>query len=65
MPKNYDAKNTSGSKGKVNNSGPKQPKCSTCADNRQVRVSKPRINTKLSPARQQYDIVTERCPDCK
>lgn len=61
MPKSYDAKNT-GKTGRVS-PGPKQPKCHTCADKRQVRVSKPR-DTHSAPARQTYDIVWEKCPDC-
>lgn len=65
MPKNYDAKNTARSGGKVNDATRNQPKCRTCGDSRTVRVSKPRISPSLAPAKQQYDIVTERCPDCK
>lgn len=61
MPKNYDAKNTAATGGKAH--GPKQPDCRTCGDAKQVRVSKPR-DAGRSPARQQYDIVWEKCRDC-
>lgn len=37
--------------------------CRTCDNKRQVRVSKPR-RAQGKTARQQYDIVTVRCPDC-
>ncbi len=60
MPKNYDAKNT-GRDGKIKH--PAQPRCATCAGKRQVRVSKPR-DTHSAPARQTYDIVWVKCPDC-
>lgn len=65
MTKNYDAKNT-GKTGKVHTTPKTAPKkeCSTCGGNGTVRVSKTRISTKQSPARQQYDIVTKRCPAC-
>lgn len=62
MPKNYDAKNTTATGGRTH--GPKQPKCRTCGDARQVRVSKPRF-PQGKTAKQQYDIVWEKCPDCK
>jgi hypothetical protein len=63
MPRNYNAKNTRATGGKVS-TGPKQPKCKTCADAKQVRVSKRRPSEHNSPAKQQYDIVWEKCPDC-
>ena len=62
MPKNFDAKNTSATGGKAH--GPRQADCATCLDSRRVRVSQPR-NTSRVPARQQYDIVNENCPDCQ
>ena len=62
MPKNYDAKNT-GKNGKANDALRNQPKCKTCADRRTVRVSR-RRNPQGVDARQQYDIVPERCPVC-
>jgi len=65
MPKNYDARNTARSGGKVNDTTKNQPKCRTCADTRTVRVSKTRSTPHNSPAKHQYYIVTEKCPDCK
>jgi hypothetical protein len=62
MVKNYDAKNT-GRDGRAHKVV-RQPKCKTCADARQVRVSRPR-HAQGKTARQQYDIVWEKCPDCK
>lgn len=62
MPKNYDAKNT-GRDGKINSKTTNQPRCKTCADTKQVRVSKGRFPSG-NHTRQQYDIVPERCPDC-
>lgn len=61
MPKSYNARNTASTGGKAH--GPKQPRCATCADKRQVRVSKRRNPQGVDP-RQQYDIVWEKCPDC-
>lgn len=63
MPKNYDAKNT-GKDGKAHDKGrTNQPQCKTCADSKTVRVSKGRFPSG-NHTRQQYDIVTQRCPDC-
>lgn len=67
MAKKYDASNTGKTGGKAHSNpkvAPKKAPCSTCGGNRTVRVSKPRIDPHQSPARQQYDIVTERCPAC-
>jgi len=62
MPRNYDAKNTAKTGGKVSSPA---PKCATCNGSKTVRVSKPLIPVKDAPARQRYEIVTQRCPDCK
>lgn len=62
MARNYDARNT-GQDGKINSRQSSQPRCRTCADSKTVRVSRGRLPSG-NHTKQQYDIVTERCPDC-
>lgn len=62
MPKNYDAKNMAKTGGKSHTE--KKPPCPTCGGSKTIRESVRRHSQGVTP-KQQYDIVTKRCPDCK
>lgn len=63
MVKKYDARNPNRASSPAVQRVLKKD-CRTCDNTRQVRVSRPRKGTRSSPAKQEYDIVTENCPDC-